>query len=329
MEGGSEMTDQGANYGSRQLVAVTVFPLLVVVAVVVYLLVINDRLPAEVATHWGADGTADGFTSRSALPWLVGGLMIAATIPMSLLALWVNRSATFVPRTVNGISAWMASFIGVLTVSSVVPQLDTTVAPDLSLFVIAPAFAIAFLAGFVGAAIAGSPPPAPKTTAAAPADAPRHSLQDGQTAVWSGRTSSGIAIQVTLALAVIVTVIVGAFSSWWVLFINAIVAMIIAAMSNFNVTAGPTGLRVSGVLGFPRITVPLNEITQATAGTVRALEFGGWGWRIRKGQTAVLTRSGPALTVTRTDGARLHVTIDDPEKPAAVISTLLDQRATA
>ena len=159
--------------------------------------------------------------------------------------------------------------------------------------------------------------------------AARLDLPEGQTGVWAGRTASGKALLIVPAIAIIIGVIVGAFTSWWVLLFISIVQLVLFAMSNFHVTAGPTGLRVSGLLGFPRITVPLAEIAEASSGDVRAREYGGWGWRIRKGSTAVLTRSGPALTVTRTDGAQLHVTIDDPEKPAALLSTLLDRRASA
>ena len=57
------------------------------------------------------------------------------------------------------------------------------------------------------------------------------------------------------------------------------------------------------------------------------MDFGGWGLRQGlSGETAVITRTGPALVLTRTDGAVLRVSMDDPEEPAAVMSTLLDRR---
>ena len=45
------------------------------------------------------------------------------------------------------------------------------------------------------------------------------------------------------------------------------------------------------------------------------------------GNDAILTRSGPSLVVTRTDGAVLHITVDDPATPASIMASLLDRRA--
>lgn len=64
---------------SRQLLAAVGVPLLVIVVATIYLVVIRDRLPEQVATHWGADGVADGFTSRSNLPWLVAAIAFAVS----------------------------------------------------------------------------------------------------------------------------------------------------------------------------------------------------------------------------------------------------------
>jgi hypothetical protein len=71
------------------------------------------------------------------------------------------------------------------------------------------------------------------------------------------------------------------------------------------------------------------EVVRADPGEVDAWSFGGWGIRIgANNETAVLTRSGPALVVTRTDGADLRISLDEPESAAATVATLLDRRSS-
>ena len=323
------MTTPTSNYKTRQLIAVATLPALIVGAVVFYVAVVNDRLPAEVAIHWGPEGTPDGFTSRSSLPWQVAAVLAVTTLPVTILALFLDGATAFMPKAINGLAAGLALFVGSLVILGVTPQLDMTTAPDLRLWVIPVAAAIAIFGGAIAAGVAGSPPSSPHSDAPAPAHANRHDLSPGQTAVWAGRTPTGKALTIAPVGLLLVSVVVSALTSWWLVAIVAAVLLVVLTTSSFSVTAGPAGVRVSGLLGFPRITVPLSQIAQASPGRVKAREYGGWGWRIKKGSTAVLTRSGPALTVTRTDGAMLHITIDDPEKPAALISTLLDRRAQA
>ena len=173
----------------------------------------------------------------------------------------------------------------------------------------------------------GPPAEVPKATGPAPDDADRVPLSDGHTAVWSGRTPPSRALAFVLGSQVVVAVILGFLLSWWAALAMVPVALLIAASMNYSVTLGPAGLRVAGVvLGLPRVTVPLDEISSASPGTVSAKSFGGWGVRIA-GETAVITRSGPALVVTRTDGAVLRVSLDNPEEPAAVMATLMDRRS--
>ena len=323
------MATTTSQYRRRQLIAVATIPSLIIGGLAIYLGVVNDRLPLEVATHWNANGVADGFTSRSSLTLQVIGVMLAITLPVTLMALFLKGATAFLPKAVNGLPAGIAFFAGSLLFLSVQAQLDTETPPDLGLWVIPVALVIGALGGAFAAAVAGSAPSAPASNAPAPADAERLDLPDGQTGVWAGRTAGGKALLIVPAVSVVTSIILAALTSWWIAAVVAIVLLVGVSMSSFNVTAGPAGVRVSGLFGFPRIAVPLTEISEASVGEVKALSYGGWGWRIKKGSTAVLTRSGPALSVTRTDGAILHVTIDDPEKPAALISTLLDRRAQA
>lgn len=317
-----------ARPSARQLLAAFGIPLLVIAAVTLYLLFINDRLPEQVATNWGVDGSANGFTSRGNLPWLVAIMSFVASAPLVALAI-MSSSKSFMPGLLHSLPSGLAVFIGTLMALTASVSLDADSSPDFPVWVIPTSLAFAVGAGVIAAKLAGTGPEIATTDAPASSDAARFPLGEGETAVWSGRTPMGRNLIGLIAFIAVMNTLIAGFTSWWLLALVAMMILVILVTSVFDVTAGPSGVRVAGVLGFPRTTVPLNQITAAEVGAVRARNFGGFGWRVgRKGQSAVLTRSGPALSLTRTDGAQLHVTLDNPERPAAVISSLLDQRAS-
>lgn len=105
----------------------------------------------------------------------------------------------------------------------------------------------------------------------------------------------------------------------------------LVASTRFGVTLGPGGMTVAGPLGgWPGLAVPLDTVTGATTTTIRPFQYGGWGIRMQPGgaTTAVVTRSGPALRLDRTDGSAVVVSLEAPEEAAAVVNALLDQRST-
>jgi hypothetical protein len=71
----------------------------------------------------------------------------------------------------------------------------------------------------------------------------------------------------------------------------------------------------------------MSKVADAAAGSVQAWDFGGWGIRVGiGGETAVLTRSGPALVVERSDGAVVRISLDEPGVPATVIRQIIARR---
>jgi hypothetical protein len=120
-----------------------------------------------------------------------------------------------------------------------------------------------------------------------------------------------------------------ALASWWLLALFVPFVVLVASSASYRITIGRGAVDVAGIpFGWPRVQVPLDQVRRADAGTVEAWDFGGYGLRLgMTGQTAVVTRSGPALVVTRTDDAVLRVSLDEPDEAAAVLSTLLDRRA--
>lgn len=288
-----------------------------------------DDLPDPVASHWGATGGPDGFTSLSAL--LVGVTVLAVVLVagFALLARYLGRTASTL-RLLVGTTVWLAGLLGTLLVGTLAGQRgleDATQAPA-----IGPVLALALLVPLVPAVLAGllvpADPPQP-TEAPVPADAPRAGgLRPGERTAWFGRASGRAGLWIGGGAVVVTTVVVVVTQLWAMMLLPLLLGVLLAATTVFDVRVDGTGLTVRSVLGLPRTHVPLDEVERADVVEVSPLgDFGGWGWRVgREGRTGVVLRSGTALEVTRTGGRRFVVTLDDAHGAAATLNTLADVR---
>lgn len=309
---------------SRKTIATNMLPAMSTAALVYYLVAIQDRLPAEVATHWGADGAADGFSPKGTIPIVFGAMTFLVGGLLSLISNGVDRSIVGL-RFLRGMPLATVWFLSTLGVVLTVIQLDQTEPPSLPGWAI-PSALVAGVAGWgLAVVVAGPTEPAPSMHQPLPGPA---SAVAGHATAWRGRTPVAVVMLVMAGVLVVVSLAIGWFAGWLVLVIFVPVVALLAASSVYEVTVGVDGVSVAGaVLGFPRVRVPLNQITAATAGSVDAWSFGGWGIRMgANGESAVITRSGPALAVTRTDGAMLRVSLDRPEEPAELLTSLIDLR---
>jgi uncharacterized membrane protein len=53
-----------------------------IIAPLIHLWAVWDRLPAQVAVHWNIHGEPDGWSDRSTLPWLIGGMGVGMYLLM-------------------------------------------------------------------------------------------------------------------------------------------------------------------------------------------------------------------------------------------------------
>ena len=99
--------------------------------------------------------------------------------------------------------------------------------------------------------------------------------------------------------------------------------VIALAFTGFRVTVDRQGLRWRGRLGLPRGHVPLEDIASSEVVQVDPSHYGGWGYRLSPVHgTALVTRGGSALRVTRRDGRRFTITVDDAGTGAALLEAL-------
>ena len=102
-----------------------------------------------------------------------------------------------------------------------------------------------------------------------------------------------------------------------------IAAGICLTFARLRVSVDRRGLRVvSSLLRLPIKQIALDQVASARAETIRPLEWGGWGYRILPGRSAVVLTSGPGIVVERRNGTLFAVTVPDPELPAALLTTL-------
>ena len=78
-----------------------------------------------------------------------------------------------------------------------------------------------------------------------------------------------------------------------------------------------------GWLGVPTWIVPMSAISRAEVEQVAPMAYGGWGYRLRPGVRAVVTRGGESLRLVREGKADLVLTVDDAPTGAGLLNSML------
>jgi hypothetical protein len=289
------------------------------------------ELPDPVASHWGADGTADGYSSLNGVLAVMLGFGIALVVGFGAVTLVLGQSA--VARRIGAAAAvWSALFLALLTLGTLYIQRGLADAHD-----------VGGIGGVLLVAVVGSLLPAvavgvlvpgdPRlpTSATVAADAPRAQLAAGDRTTWTARTDAGPAVGVGLVAIVVILALTVVTRLWALVIVAGVVAILIGSMLSWRVDIDRTGLTVRSALGWPRLRVPLDEVVRADVVEVRALgDFGGWGLRVgRGGRVGVVLRSGEALEVVRTGGRSVAVTVDDATTAAGILNALADRQRPA
>jgi hypothetical protein len=285
-------------------------------------------LPDPIATHWGPGGSANGFGG------LVTLLIVSAVLGLGLPSL---IAATTLPLLVRGARGanfrFMAALaLGVSALSAVLNTWTVDMQRGLVDAHNAPSVYPALLAGFGAAAAAGvagwlfqprQEAVIPGLTRAAPL-----SLAPGERAVWMRTASMAKPFRILLyvivaglGLGTVGLWIAGQTAAAWIyLGATAFVAVAFAATTTFHVFVDDAGLHAFSAVGFPRLGVPIADVADAGVAQVNGFaEFGGWGIRQRPGALAIVLRNGESLQVTRRNGKRLVITVDDAETAAALL----------
>lgn len=285
----------------------------------------RDNLPERVAIHWGTSG-ADQFASPTTaivVPLAIGALL---TIGFAAMTALVGQSAA-TRRVSGGVSVGIATFLGMLTVSTTwaqqaVAEPSTT---DISRLITGAIGGGILLGVLIAVALPGDRPQ-PSASAVDP-DGERLPLEDSEHAVWMRTAQGGTGLAIGIAAAASIVVLAVVTQLWAMFLIALLLGIVLVAMMSWVVRVDSDGLRVRSAIGFPRTEVPVNEVERVDVIDVSPMrEFGGWGWRVgRGGRVGIIVRPGESLLVERSGGRSIVVTVDDAATGAALLRTMADR----
>ncbi|MBI0295359.1 DUF1648 domain-containing protein [Streptomyces sp. PRKS01-29] len=285
---------------------------------------LRDRLPDPLATHFGADGTADGFTGTGAFLSVVTTVLLGSGLLTLVPTLRLTKGLR-PQRLAVALGYGMSALLGYAFAALLIANADAVRASRVSqpLWHLGIALAVAAAMGALGWLIA-SRDTAPGAGPGKGAAAPRLPLAEGEVATWTRTVGSPVLLAVgagtTLLGAVLVTV--GPGTGAWLI----VIGLITTASARCRVTADRRGLAVASWFApRPRMRIPLDRIERATSREAAALSLGGWGYRIRGGGSALVFRSGDALFLTLATGREFAVTVDDAATAAALLNTLIER----
>ena len=87
-----------------------------------------------------------------------------------------------------------------------------------------------------------------------------------------------------------------------------------------------------GILPWPKTSVGVDRISEASVIDVKPSQWGGWGYRgslkLMK-RAAVVHRAGPGIRLDLNDGKVFVVTVDNPETPVALLNAEVSRQQAA
>jgi hypothetical protein len=300
---------------SRPWLTLGVGPALLFGAIVAPLGLFWGDLPNPMASHWDISGTPDGSMPPMVLLLVLAGIYVAIHWAVTRV---LARTPSEAPSFIAGLFFLGALLAGVSWLSVLANRNQATweAADNVGLSQILTAILPAVLIGYLGWQAAGG-----RSVVRTPSGGSMPALDIGEptAAIWSGR-GAGRILQVVGA----VLIVIGLATWSWSTIVLILLGLLVLAFAEVRATVSQRGVVVSlGWLGIPSWTVPMDSISHAEIETVNPMAYGGWGYRLRPGVRAILTRGGGALRLIRDDKADLVLTVDDAVTGAGLINSML------
>lgn len=286
----------------------------------------RDRLPAELATHWSAGATPDDLTARDGFldGWVV--FAVAAGALGVLVTLLAPPRGSRIAVTVTGVVMGLLAALGLMIA---LPNLDLS-DPEAAQIGWEAALPLPLMVGAAGVAwlVHGRPSePARPADSPPPPDLPR--LTADEPAYYNRAVFQWWLAATVLALLGSLGVLIWVLLTPWLGAELVLLGIAIASFGRIRVRVSEEhDLTLSS--GFVAHRIPIAELTGARPRerVEPFSEFGGWGLRYRPGAVGLVERAGPGVEVSRTRDRRVVITTDEPQRLAAVINTLADQRSS-
>ncbi|MGO3678297.1 MAG: hypothetical protein ACTJF6_04240 [Microbacteriaceae bacterium] len=288
------------------------------------------ELPAELPTHWGASGPADGASAAGPFfGWMLGISLAAAIVGTVMIVAPVRGK--WVQRATAGVIGAVAFFPLAMWITSAAPSRGVTdpytveLGAWFALLMLAPAYGLLPLVIYPKI-------DNPAIEVVADAEVEPVELEPGEVASWSRTIVSKMFVIMTILLTVLQAAIYipvimteGISHLHWSVIVAVLVVLLVAAFCVYRVSVDWRGLRVtSGLFGFPIKRLSPEQIVKAEVAEINPGEWGGWGYRIAPGRSAIVLKQGPGFVVTQANGKLFAVTLERPEEPVSVMQGLLD-----
>jgi hypothetical protein len=300
-------------------------------------MLLRDRLPDPVATHWGLGGSPDGRSSFPVFLAFSAGLwLLCCALAGAISTGWERRAVRARAGSILGGGIGLTSGIIALTLRA---NLDVPTWRDARPVGWGP-LALLLLGmlstGAVGWLIGGLGPDVPGPAAG---PMPELELAADERPVWIGYVRNRWLVAIGAAMTA-----VGSISALLALLLPepltpgrpigvtlipmALVGLVVLAMSSVTVTVDRRGLGVVfGPFGRLRRRIALSRIVSAWAEDRSPAQTGGWGYRGLAGNTTVMLRGGQCLVVRYDSGKEFAVSVDDADHGAALLNSLREPAA--
>ncbi|KAA5832619.1 DUF1648 domain-containing protein [Saccharopolyspora hirsuta] len=314
-------------YRTRFLAASGLWAVAVTAVLLAGALAVRDRVPDPVASHWGFSGAPDGsmpFTGLLAvelITWLVIALVAVATAVRGA----QRRAGRATTAAVLGAGAVFVVGMSALTTWANLDAADWRQASPLPVWQVLPVLAGAALGGWLGWWAGNRGPDArPEGDDGEVAELV---LKPGQRAVWVSSVRSRTMLVIGGA-AVLSSVVPLLAQAWVAAVVSALAGVVVFALSSARVQVDERGVHTSfGPLRWPVRRIRLEQIDRARVETRRALEVGGWGYRVLPNSTAIMLRGGECLALRLTSGRDFYISVDHPERGAELVNALITERS--
>ncbi|MFC9976156.1 hypothetical protein ACFVH6_35210 [Spirillospora sp. NPDC127200] len=302
-------------------------------------LLLRDRLPDPLASHWGTDGVPDGsasFAGITGVTGLVWLLFCAGALLFGHLG-WQRRHIRAWTGALLGAGAALCAAVVAITLRLNLDRDSWREAGHLGADVLVPLLLGMAAGGGVGWLIGNVGRDRVPTVPVR--DLPRLDLAERDRPTWFGSVHSRWAVWLGGGLAaagVLGAVVAGLLPEpltpgrpLALAFLPLVVAGLAGlTLSSARVTAGDSGLTVAfGPFGRPVKRIALDRIDSAWTERRTPAQVGGWGYRLSGLGTTAMLRSGECLVVAYDGDQRFAVSVDDSERAAALLNSLRERAA--
>ncbi|AIY03935.1 MULTISPECIES: hypothetical protein [Arthrobacter] len=320
------MTEVQQRTSATRRIAAGILGLLPLSAVAVTWLMWQDKLPAELASHWSDTGAPDDFmTTGTAL-----GLGLALTGIPGAIALVSACMSTLRPALLRGILGF-AGMISGMGAGTWLISAGLTLQAGSAENAVLGWWLAALIASFLFGAIPYFTAPKPQFTTT------RHEtrlpLGEQESGAWSRTITSKMLLWMPVALLALTAalylpaVLDGSGASWIGLGTMLASVIVVSLLAHLQVTVDWRGLRIVSTLGrIPLKRIRLEDIVAVEVTEIRPAEWGGWGYRVMPGRSAVVMGAGPGLVITTTAEKQFAVTVADPGTAASLLLALRDRK---